>query len=126
MFTLLANFAGIRLRVEVQKITSGLMWWQEQWLGYRLQVEVYRQNVKLSLCLIKYRAMKTYWGNAHIAPRILNSALYGGERSVSRPGCCTSGIRAPSTHLIGGWLSPRDVLDGVVERKNPIIATAGS
>jgi len=29
-------------------------------------------NVKLSLCLTKHHAMKTYWRNEEIAPRILN------------------------------------------------------
>jgi hypothetical protein len=29
-------------------------------------------KVKLSLCLSKYRAMKTYWGSGGIAPRILD------------------------------------------------------
>jgi hypothetical protein len=28
-------------------------------------------KVKLSLCLTKYHAMKTYWGSGDIAPRIL-------------------------------------------------------
>jgi hypothetical protein len=29
-------------------------------------------NVKLSLCLTKHHAMKTYWGSAVIAPSILD------------------------------------------------------
>jgi len=29
-------------------------------------------KVKLSLCLTKHHAMKTYWGRAGIAPRILD------------------------------------------------------
>jgi len=28
-------------------------------------------NVKLSLCLTKHHAIKTYWGSGGIAPRIL-------------------------------------------------------
>jgi len=31
-----------------------------------------KQKVKLSGCLTKYRAMKTYWGSGGIAQRILN------------------------------------------------------
>jgi hypothetical protein len=31
----------------------------------------YKGKVKLTLCLIKHQAMKTYWGSGGIAPRIL-------------------------------------------------------
>jgi hypothetical protein len=63
--------------------------------------------------------MKTYWGSGGIAPRILDSALDGGEWSASRPGRFTPMGRAPGTHWIGGWVGPRAGLDAVVKRKIP-------
>jgi hypothetical protein len=59
-------------------------------------------KVKLSLCLTKHHAMKTYWGSGYIAPRILDLGLDGGELSASRSGRFTSRERAPCTHCIGG------------------------
>jgi hypothetical protein len=38
------------------------------------------------LCLIKYRAVMTYWGSGGVALRIQTSALDGGEWSDSRSG----------------------------------------
>jgi hypothetical protein len=76
-------------------------------------------KVKLSLCLTKHHAMKTYWGSGGIAPRILTSALDGGEWSASCPACFTPRERAPATHWIGSWVDPRAVLDTVVKRKIP-------
>jgi hypothetical protein len=49
----------------------------------------------------------------------LNSALDGGEWSVSRPGRFTPRERASGTHWIGGWVGPRAVLDTGVKRKIP-------
>jgi hypothetical protein len=46
-------------------------------------------------------------------------ALDGGERLASRLGRFTPRERAPCTHWIGGWVSPRAVLDTVVKRKLP-------
>jgi hypothetical protein len=47
----------------------------------------------------------------------LTSALFGGERSVSRPGRFTPGERASGTHWIGGWVGPRAGLDATDKRK---------
>jgi hypothetical protein len=60
--------------------------------------------------------MKVYWGSGGHS---LTSALDGGEWSASRPSRFTPRGRAPSTHLIGGWVGPRAVLDAVVKRKIP-------
>jgi hypothetical protein len=49
----------------------------------------------------------------------LTSALDGGEWSASHPGRFTPRERAPGTHWIGGWVSPRAVLDAVVKGKIP-------
>jgi hypothetical protein len=49
----------------------------------------------------------------------LTSTLYGGEWSASRPGRFTPRERAPGSHWIGGWVSPRAVMDAVVKRKIP-------
>jgi hypothetical protein len=43
-------------------------------------------KVKLSLCLTKYHAMKTYWGVEVQLHAFLISALDGGEWSASRTG----------------------------------------
>jgi hypothetical protein len=75
-------------------------------------------KVKLSLCLIKHHAMKTYWGSRGIAPRILDLGTRW-RWSASRPGCFIPRKRAPGTHWIGGWVGPRDVQDTVVKRKIP-------
>jgi hypothetical protein len=52
-----------------------------------------------------------------MAPRILTSALDGGEWSASRPGRFTPRKRAPGTHGIGGCVDPRAGLDAVVKRE---------
>jgi hypothetical protein len=49
----------------------------------------------------------------------LTSALDGGEWSVLCPSHFTPWERAPGTHWIGGWVSPRAGLDMVVKRKIP-------
>jgi hypothetical protein len=61
--------------------------------------------------------MKAYGGvdvEIHI---FLTSALAGGKWSASRLGHFTPGIRAPSTHWIGGWVDPRAGLDDMEKRK---------
>jgi hypothetical protein len=68
------------------------------------------KKVKLSLCLIKHYAIKTYGGvdvKSHI---FLTPALVGEEWSASCSGPFTSG-----THLIGDWVGLRAGLD-VVEK----------
>jgi hypothetical protein len=56
--------------------------------------------------------MKTC-GSEGIAPPFLTLALDGGELTVSRLSCFTSGERAPGAHWIGGWVGPRAGLDVV-------------
>jgi hypothetical protein len=46
-------------------------------------------KVKLPLCLIKHRAIRTYGGVGVWLHAFLTSALDGGELLVSRPGCFT-------------------------------------
>jgi hypothetical protein len=74
-------------------------------------------KVKLSLCLTKHHAMKTYWGVEVQLHAFLTSALDGGEWSASRPGRFTPREKAPFTHWIGGSVGPRADLDAVVKRK---------
>jgi hypothetical protein len=76
-------------------------------------------KVKLSLCLTKHHAMKTYWGVEVYLHEFLAPALDGGEWSASLPGLLTPRERAPGSHWIGGWVGPRAVLDAVVKRKIP-------
>jgi hypothetical protein len=72
-----------------------------------------------SLWLTKHHAMHIYWGSGGIAPRILTSALDGGEWLASRPGRFTPTEKASGAHWIGGWVGPRALLDTVVKRKIP-------
>jgi hypothetical protein len=72
---------------------------------------------KLSLCLIKHYAMKTYGGSGGIAPPFSTSALDGGEWSASRPGRFIPGEIAPSTLWIGGWVDPTVGIDDVEKRE---------
>jgi hypothetical protein len=77
-------------------------------------------KVKLSLCLTKHRAMKTYWGVEVLLHVFLTSGLYGGEWSASRSGRFTPRERAHGTRWTGGWVGPRAGLDTVVKRKIPM------
>jgi hypothetical protein len=52
-------------------------------------------KVKLSLCLTKYHAMKTYWGVEVQLHAFLTSAQAGDEWSASRPSSFTSGVKSP-------------------------------
>jgi hypothetical protein len=63
--------------------------------------------------------MKAYGGVDIYMHIILTSAIAGGEWSASRLCSFNPGERAPSTstHLIGGWLSPRVGLDDVGNKK---------
>jgi hypothetical protein len=61
--------------------------------------------------------MKMYGGVEVQIHVFLNSALVGGEWSVSRRGRFTQGEEAPGTHWIGGWMDPRAGLDDEERRK---------
>jgi hypothetical protein len=61
--------------------------------------------------------MKVYGGVDVYIHIFLTSALVGGEWSASRPGRFTPGERAPGTHWLEGWVSPRVGLDDVEKRK---------
>jgi hypothetical protein len=86
-----------------------------------LQASAYHdtKKVKLSLCLTKHYAMKTYWEWRYSSTHSLTSTLDGGEWSASRPGRFTPKERAPGTHWIGGWVGLRAGLDAVVKGKIP-------
>jgi hypothetical protein len=75
-------------------------------------------KVKLSLCLTKHHAMKTYRENGGIATHIFDLGTRC-EWAASRLGRFAPKETAPSTHWIGGWVGPRVVLDAVVKRKIP-------
>jgi hypothetical protein len=85
-------------------------------LSKMLRVSV---KVKLSLCLTKHHAMKTYWGEETQLRAFLNSALDIGEWSASSSGRIIPRERAPGTHWIGGWVDTRAILEAVVKRKIP-------
>jgi hypothetical protein len=63
--------------------------------------------------------MKAYWEWRYSSTHSLTSALDGGEWSASRPGHFIPMESATRTHLIGGWVGPRAVLDTVMKRKIP-------
>jgi hypothetical protein len=64
-------------------------------------------------------AIKAYWVSRGVAPRILTSALDGGEWSASRPGRFTPRESVSVTHWRGGWVGLRAGLDTVVKKKIP-------
>jgi hypothetical protein len=74
-------------------------------------------ETKLSLCLTKHHAMKTYWGSGSIASRIRDQ--HGGEWSASRPGRFTARERAPGIPRIIGWVGLTADLDMVVKKNIP-------
>jgi hypothetical protein len=82
----------------------------------RIRIQV---KVKLSLCLTKHHAMKTYWEWRYSSTHSLTSALDGGEWSASHPGRFIPRERAARTHSIGGWVSPKSCLDTVSKGKFP-------
>jgi hypothetical protein len=53
------------------------------------------------------------WGSGCIDPRILDSALVGGEWSASRIGRFIPKERAPRIHWTGGWMGPGTCMDDV-------------
>jgi hypothetical protein len=60
--------------------------------------------------------MKAYSGSGVTAPRIVNSALDGGEWSASRPSRFTPKERAAGTHWIGARVGPRAyILNGCLQ-----------
>jgi hypothetical protein len=79
--------------------------------------EVVKVKVKLSLCFFfnRWPRHEGVLGERRYSPtHYLTSALDGDEWSVSRHGRFTSRERAAGcTHWIGGWVSPRAVLDAV-------------
>jgi hypothetical protein len=76
-------------------------------------------KVKLSLCLTKHRAMKTYWGSGGTAPCILDLCTrWSWVVSFTHRPLYPQG-KSPGTHWIGGWMGPRAGLDTVAKRKIP-------
>jgi len=73
-------------------------------------------KVKLSLCLNKSYAMKTFgWVEVQLHA-LLTSKLYGDEWSASRPGRFI-----PYTRWIGGWVSSRVRLDTVKKKRKSLL-----
>jgi hypothetical protein len=68
--------------------------WSENQKG-KNHLGEYKVKVKLSLCLTKHHAMKTYWGSGGVVHAFLTSVLVGGEWSNSRTGRFTLGERTP-------------------------------
>jgi hypothetical protein len=62
-------------------------------------------------------AMKANGGMDAEIHIFLTLALVGGEWWASHPSHVNPGERAPSTHLIGGWVGRRADLDDVERRK---------
>jgi hypothetical protein len=90
---------------------------QHEW---RHAASMVKEKVKLSFCLTKCHAMKTYSGVEEELRVFLISALDWGKWSASRLGSLTPGERdPPRTHRTGGWVgSTRTGLDAVAKSKN--------
>jgi len=73
----------------------------------------------LSPRLTKHQALKMYWRNGGIAPRILRWVLDGGECSASRTGRFIPGEKIHGIHWLGGWVGPRTGLDAVAKKNIP-------
>jgi hypothetical protein len=71
---------------------------------------------KLTLCLIKLHAMKTY-EEVEQLHAFLTSALAGSEWSASDSGRFTSGERAQGTQWVGRSVGSRAGLDALEQRK---------
>jgi hypothetical protein len=100
------------------------MWWNEDavfWFLVELASEMFFFYWVYSPCAsTEHHAMKVNWREwRYSSIHSLTWELDGGEWSVSRPGSFVSRERAPSTHWIGGWVSPRAGLDMVSERTIP-------
>jgi hypothetical protein len=63
--------------------------------------------------------MKAYGGVGVHMHIFLTSELVGGEWSASHPCRFTRRERIPSTHLMGGWVGPRDGLDAAEKILDP-------
>jgi hypothetical protein len=74
------------------------------------------KDVKLSLCLIKHYAMKTY-GEMDVQIHVfLISVLIGSQHSFM-PGGFTLVKEPPGIHRIEGWVGPRAGLDNMDKLK---------
>jgi hypothetical protein len=87
--------------------------------GRRIKVNMF------SLCLTKYRVMKTYWGTGAVAPRVLDFGNSWRLVVSFKPRLLypLGKTPPPDTHWIGGWVGPRVGLDTVAKGRN-IIAPA--
>jgi hypothetical protein len=78
-------------------------------------------NVKMSLCLTKYHAMKKYSGSGGANPLILSLSIRWIRVAIfmprPRPLCTRS--KSHDTHWVGGWVCPRAGLDAVAKKRNP-------
>jgi hypothetical protein len=79
--------------------------------------------MKLSLSLIKHRAMKTCWGVNMQLYAFLRSTLHGSECSASRPDRFSQGQTVSNTYWMGGGVDPIASLDAV---KRKIFSPAGN
>jgi hypothetical protein len=77
-------------------------------------------KVKLSLCLTKHHAVKTYGGVEVQLDAFVTLVLDRSEWSASRLGHFTSRETAPGTQSVGGWVDPRAGMDAVAKRKNSL------
>jgi hypothetical protein len=98
-----------------------VLWWKLWRLVSALSAVItWRVKVK-SLCSFfnwapHHEGVLGEW--SYSSTHSLTSALDGGERSASRPGCFTPRERVLGTHWIGGWVGPRAFLDAVVKKNS--------
>jgi hypothetical protein len=107
---ILRNVVGCLLRINTDNSPEGLHCILSVWCFAK-------GKVVPVLILIKHYATKTYGEWKYRSTFFFTSAVFGGQLSASRPSRFTPGERAPGTHWIGGWVSPRAGLDDVEKRK---------
>jgi hypothetical protein len=117
--TLLWKFFGmIPVAGRTEETIYTCVWWHIRSISSVSFVTVINhvKKVKMSLCLTKHHAMRTYWGSGSIAPRILNlGTRWRWVVSLThRP--LYPEERTPGTHWVGGWVGPRTGQDAVVKK----------
>jgi hypothetical protein len=90
--------------------------WREAGKDYLLRGFI---NCKLSLCLTKHHAMKTYWRNGGLAPRILDLGTRRRWVVTFTPRQHYPREADPGTNCIEGWVDNRAVLDTAGKTKIP-------
>jgi hypothetical protein len=80
--------------IQLETVTE-LAWFLSRFMGCPRE-SAYKKQVKWSLCLYYYDAMKTYGGVEVQFPALLTTELHGDEWSASRPDRFTPAVGVPA------------------------------